>query len=173
MAKFVQSAEMTEYFDALNRSSTTGKIANRLEQWWLCAQVGLITGQTGDSPGTGSSDMVDYFIKSMEDSQTRIRGLFLVKQFEKVDAGGLEREILEAEIQRLLSVSDSRLSDDSTKLLDKYATGGLEIIKEEIGKKEELYVFMMRYHELVKRAVSEKWGQSSISSIPAWGEEGV
>ena len=32
MAKFVQSAEMTEYFDSLNRSSTTGKIAHRLEQ---------------------------------------------------------------------------------------------------------------------------------------------
>ena len=41
MGKFVQSRRMTEYFDKLNLNSTTGKIDHRMEQWWLCAQIGL------------------------------------------------------------------------------------------------------------------------------------
>ena len=65
MAKFVITKDIAEYFDNLNRNSTTGKIKKRMEQWWLCVQLGLIRNQKGQSPGEGSSDMVDYFIKSM------------------------------------------------------------------------------------------------------------
>jgi hypothetical protein len=151
MAKFAQSRRSTEYFDKLNKNSTTGKITYRMEQWWLCAQIGLIANKQGDAPGKGSSDMVDYFIDSMKLGQGRIRGILLMRHFGNVDAGGMKRDILEREMNRMLSGNESRLSDDATHMLDRYATGGLQIIIDEIKNQTELYIFMKKYHKLVNK----------------------
>ena len=150
MAKFVITSTITKYFDHLNKNSTTGKVSKRMEQWWLCAQLGLICNKQGESPGEGSSDMVDYFIKSMEDGQARIRGFLLERHFENVDASeGKDRDILEQEMARMLAKNDSSLSDDATRMLDRYAVGGMEIIKDKIRKQTELNMFMIKYHKLV------------------------
>ena len=151
MGKFAQSKRMTEFFDKLNQNSTTGTIKHRMEQWWLCAQIGLISNKQGEAPGQGSSDMVDYFIKSLQTSQGRIRGLLLMRHFENVDAGGMKREVLEKEMNRMLSGNESRLSDHATNMLDRYATGGLQIIIDEIRPQTELYIFMKKYHKLVQQ----------------------
>lgn len=150
MGKFVQSKRMTEYFDRLNLNSTTGKIDHRMEQWWLCAQIGLIANEKGDPPGQGSSDMVDYFIGSLKNGQGRIRGVLLMRHFNNVDAGGMSKTVLEAEMNRMLSGGDSKLSDAGTSMLDRFATGGFQKILDEIRQQTELYTFMRKYHELVQ-----------------------
>ena len=150
MGKFVQSRRMTEYFDRLNLNSTTGKIDHRMEQWWLCAQIGLLANEKGDPPGQGSSDMVDYFIGSLKNGQGRIRGVLLMRHFNNVDAGGMSKTVLEAEMNRMLSGGDSKLSDAGTSMLDRFATGGFQIILDEIRQQTELYTFMRKYHTLVQ-----------------------
>lgn len=153
MGKFKQSRRMAEYFDKLNQNSTSGTIKQRMEQWWLCAQIGLIANKQGEPPGQGSSDMVDYFIRSLESSQSRIRGLLLMRHFGNVDAGGMKRDVLEKEMNRMLSGNESRLSDNATNMLDRYATGGFQIIIDEIRQQTELYIFMKKYHKLVQSLV--------------------
>jgi len=153
MAMFVLDARAKRYFDQLNKRSTTGSIRYDLEEWWLCAQVGLLANKLGPAPEKSSPDMVDYFIKSLEPAQARIRGLLLMRHLQRVDAGGMKREILEHEMEEMLGVSRSRLTEKGVAQLNRYATGGFELIHETIGAQVDLYVFMMEYHQLVRTIV--------------------
>jgi len=165
MAMFVLTKRAKEYFDKLNLHSTTGSIARDLEQWWLCAQIGLLIGIPGPAPEPGSPDMVDYFIKSLEPSQARIRGLLIMRHLQRVDAGGMKREILETEMGVLLGMTNSRLTDAGIIQLNRYATNGFQRILEEIGPQTELFVFMLEYHRLVNilapKAIPEDQKQST------------
>ena len=74
-----------------------------------------------------------------------------MRHFGNIDAGGMKRDLLEREMNRMLSGSESRLSDDATHMLDRYATGGLQIIIDEIKNQTELFIFMKKYHKLVQK----------------------
>ena len=73
-----------------------------------------------------------------------------MRHFNNVDAGGMVKPCLEAEMNRMLSGGDSKLSDAGTSMLDRYATGGFQIISDEIRQQTELYTFMRKYHTLIQ-----------------------
>jgi len=150
-AKFILTKSAKAYFDKLNKASATGSLKHDLEEWWLCAQAGLVANTLGGDPEPGSKDTVEYFIKSLEPAQARIRGLLLMRHLERVDAGGMKRELLESEMGKLLAASDTKLTDHGVKLLNRYASAGFELIRDEIGSQSDLYVFMLEYDSLIKR----------------------
>ena len=64
---------------------------------------------------------------------------------------------------RLLESSDTRLTDYGVKLLNRYASAGFELIRDEIGEQTDLYVFMLEYDALIKRLVEQDAGTNSSS----------
>jgi hypothetical protein len=136
------------YFDNLNKKSSTGKMDNFMEQFWLCTYIGLAHNRQAD-PGEGPQ-MVDYFPGRTRTNENLLRG-FVFYRYAKENGYVIgDREILKAMRRFFDETSDGKLSERGYYEFSRYAAGGFELILDKIGPTYDLATFLVKYVELLK-----------------------
>jgi hypothetical protein len=146
--EFVFGKKEKLYFDNLNKKSSTGKIDNFMEQFWLCTYIGLAFNKQAD-PGKGPQ-MVDYFPGRTHSNETLLRGFVFYRYAKENGYVTGDREILKAMKRFFDETSDGKLSERGYSEFSRYAAGGFEIILDKIGPTYDLATFLVKYAELLK-----------------------
>lgn len=148
MSRFVFENEARYYFENLNKLSSTGKITTRLEQYWLCAFLGLVAGKQKKEL-ENSMELIDTFTESLRGHQIPILTLLFYRYVTKVLSSYDSDLILD---QMKLFFDDhapTKLSSDAMDSLNKYAAGGFGILKEKLVNPSDLAIFLINYVDLL------------------------
>tara|TARA_B100000767_G_scaffold176220_1_gene164655 strand:+ start:4919 stop:5392 length:474 start_codon:yes stop_codon:yes gene_type:complete len=146
--QFMFGEEPRTYFSRLESASTSGKFQVMLQKYWLCAQLGLIRGRKGD---VGKSSWVtDNFAPPLAEHQHSIRAFAFFTHCQEL---AVDTENEEEMITAMKNFFDQdrkhKLSGVGLRLVDDYAAGGFEILREEIPNPTDLSDFLLEYVDLL------------------------
>ncbi len=149
MSRFIFENEARHYFENLNKLSSTGRMTTKLEQYWLCAFLGLVAGKQKKEL-EDAMELVDTFTESLRPYQIPILTLLFYRYVTKVLSSYDSDLILD---QMKLFFDDhapTKMSSDAMDTLNKYAAGGFVILKEKIKAPSDLAIFLINYVELLE-----------------------
>lgn len=148
--QFLFSSEAREYFDRIEASSTTGTFKIKLQQYWLCCQIGIKYDKKGKVPAPTGAWLVDTFASPLAEHADFIRSIAFWRY---ADALGVDPEDRDDMVPQLKAFFDehkkTKLGDAGMQLMDQYAAGGFEILQERIPNPTDLSSFLIDYVELL------------------------
>ena len=147
--QFMLGAEPRIYFDNLEKSSDTGKFSILLQKYWLCAQLGMVHGRKGVDNGDRKW-VTDNFASPLQEHSHNIRAAaFHMHCADLALNPDDEEEMLSAMKSFFDQDLPHKLQTSSLRMLDEYAAGGFEILREKIPKPVDLAEFLVDYTALL------------------------
>lgn len=148
--QFLFDLEARSYFTNLVKSSSTGDFKIKLQQYWLCCQIGIKFDKKGKVPEPKGNWLVDNFAPPLAEHADFIRSVVFWRY---ADALGVDPEDREDMIPQLRMFFDenkqTKLGDAGMNLMDAYAAGGFEILQERIPNPTDLSSFLIDYVALL------------------------
>ena len=114
--------------------------ASIFDLFYFCAIAGLITGRsTKPSESAGATrEMVDYFVNDYQGSKSIILAMLVVAELKRNKIGFDEEDDVRDLFRELFGgVSDSNLTDEGTRRLNAYASGGYEFLADSFEQKPQ------------------------------------
>ena len=150
----LKKTEYESYLKKISDNSQSGKFDDTLSFYWLCAQLGLIADKTENVVTNSTDNMGVRFTKTLLPFAPKIRGLLLWRELKRFDVEPNNREDVENIIRKILggdneSVGETKLSTYADSQMNKYAHGGLKIIKQKIKNPDDLFSFLVDYKALL------------------------
>lgn len=148
--QFLFGSEARDYFDRLEKSSATGDFKIKLQQYWLCCQIGIKFDKKGKVPESKGAWLVDNIAPPLAEHADFIRSVVFWRY---ADALGVNPEDREDMVPQLKAFFDehkkTKLGDAGMNLMDAYAAGGFEILQERIPNPTDLSSFLIDYVALL------------------------
>mgnify|MGYP000314137617 CR=1 FL=1 len=150
MANFRLRDDAEKWFSNVDKGS-------KFDLYYYCAIVGLLNNKRTEPVGVNSTDMVSYFINDYKASQNLIIGLLIIAELKKAGINITEKAAVRKEIQSLVSPQGGTgLTDRGVQLLNYYASGGFEHIRDSRSTKpDSREEFMLNFIDLVDQAAKE------------------
>lgn len=130
MASFRIREDAYKWFSEVEKSLPESTI---FDLYYFCLVAGLISGRSSDPPSVGAStkEMVGYFVIDFKPAASFLIAMLVIAELKKggidVSEEGAVREVF----RRLVTQgSESRLTDEGTRRMNAYASGGYEYLAE-------------------------------------------
>lgn len=146
--EFLFGTRERDYFTNLNKNSTTGKIETRMEQFWLCALVGLVYNRKAN-PGNGPQ-MVDEFVEKLSKYENLLRAFVFFRYGEENVYKMGSSEIMNLMSRFFDETTNAKLSKRGYYEFSRFAAGGFEKVQENIGASYDKASFLIKYAKLLK-----------------------
>ena len=129
----------------------------KFDVYYYCAIVGMLNNRRNEPTGVSSTDIVSKFINDYKPYQNLIIGLLIIAELKKAGINITEKDAVRNEIQSLVSPQGGTgLTERGTQLLNHYASGGFEHIRDARSTKPESRdEFMLDFIDMVERAAEE------------------
>jgi hypothetical protein len=146
---FKLSSEARDYFDTIEKKSSTGKFDTMWDKYYLSAMVGIKANdrvKTDNEPD--AEPFVDNVIEDYAEQKYEIYAALIYAEIERQSIPKrAESEIRELMIEILDSNDATRLSDYGKILLNCYAEQGFQILQNNGPTPTEMDEFLRSYHE--------------------------
>ena len=152
---FRLSEEARQYFTKIEERSTTGKFERIWDRYYLCLMAGFLRKKLGkETPA--SDEFVSTFIQQYSPQRYQIIALLIATEIKRQGIQKDDKEnIKDLMLLYLDHQSITSLSDEGHKIMNRYAEGGFESIREEIPQPYEFDVFMREYYDTFISSQSE------------------
>jgi hypothetical protein len=129
----------------------------KFDVYYYCVIIGILNNNRNEPAGVVSTDIVSNFINDYKAYQNLIIGLLIISELKKVGINISEKDAVRKELQSLLSPQgETGLSDRGVQLLNHYASGGFEHIRDSKSTKPESRdEFMLDFIEMVGQAAEK------------------
>ncbi|MCL6597497.1 MAG: hypothetical protein K6T81_02010 [Alicyclobacillus macrosporangiidus] len=118
------------------------------DAYYLCLMAGLHFRRLGKPEMVGNA-FIDHYPGAYVDAAQSIAGLLIDAELDRQQILQT-RDSIEKLIISLLDLrSKTFLSDEGMNLLNRYAAGGLELIRDRIPPTPDMEVFLVHYHNLL------------------------
>lgn len=119
--------------------------------YYFCLMAGLAKGKKESFPATETSDLINRFPQEYRAESKIITSLFLKKELDKMGVSLKDRKAVHETIRRYIDSSyPSGFSDEGQREINKYANGGLEVLKEHFGDEPvTIEGFLLRFAQLI------------------------
>lgn len=145
---FRLSQSARKYFTHIDDHSKTGKFRSLWDKYYLCLMAGLSRANLGEEP-PADAEFYNTFHADYFDQRFEILGALAAAEIRRQGISGASTSRIQEIMLELLDHSRvTFLSDHGASMMNKYAEGGYQIIKDEIDDPYELDVFLRKYYEL-------------------------
>ena len=150
MANFRLRDDAEKWFSNVDKES-------KFDLYYYCAVIGLINNKRSEPTGVNVTDMVSYFVNDYKASQNLIIGLLIIAELKRAGVNITEKAAVREEIRSLVSPqSGNGLTDRGVQLLNHYASGGFEHIRDTRSTKPDSRdEFMLNFIDLVAQCTEE------------------
>jgi hypothetical protein len=150
MANFRLRVDAEDWFKKVDKGP-------KFDVYYYCAIVGMLNNRRNEPTGVSSTDIVSKFINDYKPYQNLIIGLLIIAELKKAGINITEKDAVRNEIQSLVSPQGGTgLTERGTQLLNHYASGGFEHIRDARSTKPESRdEFMLDFIDMVERAAEE------------------
>jgi len=149
---FRLSGEAREYFRVIDDNSRTGTFETLWDKYYLCLMAGISRQKIGKETGT-EWEFFQRFIEQYRDQRYEIIAAFVAAETQRRGIPTNETETKNLMIELLDPESPTCLTDAGHRMMNKYAEGGFECVREEIMRPHEFDRFMLEY---VRAFIKEK-----------------
>jgi hypothetical protein len=144
---FRLSGEARQYFKKIEENSTTGKFETLWDKYYLCLMVGYLNTQLGKETPK-SDEFVDSFIHDYSTQRFQIIAMLIISELNRQGIKNMDKKSVKKIMLDLVDHnSNTCLSDEGHKLMNRYAEGGFELIYEEIPQPYDFDLFMKEYYD--------------------------
>ena len=148
------SANAKNYFNKLNKESTTGKLQVQFDFYYLCLIAGFINGKISENIGDKFVD--DFPSTSFFPQRDLIVGLLIAAEIDRNEIDTTDRKRIEKLMVGLVkSDSPTHMSEKGERLMNQYAQGGFEYIAGKIPSIYNLNTFLVRYYDEIVKTKKE------------------
>ena len=142
---FKLSKENRTYFKGISK-----EFKIKLDMYYLCLMMGLAANNKSENPDAG--ELIDYWADKYSDYANYIIGLILFVEAKNIGIDISNKETTSQHLNNFLDPNQqSRLSlDKGFKEANRYANGGIEIMKRKIPEPQLLGEFLIKYQEVLK-----------------------
>lgn len=142
---FRLSTEARHYFRGIEEKSQSGTFASLWDRYYLCLMAGLTMRKLGDEPSEGP--FVEEFIRDYQDSRYEILAALVAAELERKGVPLDDEDRIRGQMLALLnSKPGTHLTEEGMTLMNRYAQGGFESIRDRIKAPRELSDFLKEYH---------------------------
>ena len=147
---FRLSKENRAYFKGISK-----EFKIKLDMYYLCLMMGIASNNKSENPEAG--ELIDYWADKYSNYANYIIGLILYVEAKNI---GIDISNKETTSQHLNTVVDptqlSRLSlEKGFKEANRYANGGMEIMRAKIPERQLLGEFLIKYQEVLKEEINK------------------
>lgn len=149
---FKLSKEARSYFGQIDKAASINELETDWDKYYLSAMAGIKARRRvpDNQEPPSEQEFVDYVIQSYDDQKYEIYGSLIVAEIERKGIPWEEKEEIKQLMLNLLDYdSNTRLSDEGTRVLNCYAENGYRLIESEIPPQPELDEFLKRYYQLL------------------------
>ncbi len=143
---FRLSQTARDYFRRIDDNSTTGKFETLWDKYYLCLVSGLVHRRLGQETGT-DAEFITSFIAQYFDQRFEIIAAFVAAEMARKDIPVEEKEIRRLMVDLLNPNSPTYLTDEGHRLMNRYAEGGFEVIRDAIPDPFEFDLFMKEFYD--------------------------
>lgn len=151
---FRLSEDARDYFDDIEKNSSTGKFESMWDKYYFAAMVGIKARDrvpTNEAPTV--EPFVDTVIEDYVDQKFDIYAALIIAEIERqFIPKDEEDEIRELMLSILDSTDPTRLSDHGKQLLNCYAERGYKILQNAGPAPKEFDEFLRKYHKVLEDA---------------------
>jgi hypothetical protein len=141
--------ELRDYFRLID-DQASHKFKYLFDKYYLCLMIGLQNVELGKEEDIENAEFIDHYPEPYADKAELITGLLINAEMERQCIEPDARESIQSLILKLIdNNSPTKLSMYGNGLLNSYAAGGMNIIRENIPKTNELETFLVFYHRLI------------------------
>lgn len=146
------------YFKQIdNQSEDYAKFKTLFDKYYLCLMLGLYKRELGTEEEIVKEVFVNNFIEDYKDKANIIIGLLIDAELERKGIILEERKSVEKVILDLIDENSiTKLNSNAIDQLNKYAAGGMSIIREEIPVTADIELFLSRYYYLLNEEYDEQ-----------------
>ena len=146
------------FFAHIDPSAVRGVRFLDIDKYYACLMLGLKSGKLGSE-----KDFRDPFLAAgakypdvYSDVRDYIAGLLVEAEIRRRNLNSTDRDLIESETVKLLDPqSPLGLSDTGIELLNRYAAGGFEQLRDHMGAPYSLEVFLVKYAEIWNKIESQ------------------
>ena len=150
--KFMLGPSPRNYFKQLEKTSETGKFKILLQQYWLCAQVGLAFDKKTQRED-GDKELVGYIAAPLKEYDNFWRGLLFFREAGlKGYSSDNEEDMLDGMRNFFSDKRLHKLNSRGLDVIDGHAAKGFEILQKRIPKPNDLSSFLVDYVDLILEA---------------------
>jgi hypothetical protein len=138
-----------------NISKGKGAIKTDFDLYYFCLIIGMAGGRMGDTADT--KQIVQDFVSDYEDSKRLIGALAFYADLNQLGVSLSERSAVQAKVcGHFVADNANYLTDDALKKMNKYASGGYNLLTEKIdAKPHHLEHFLMRYCSVLGEVLAD------------------
>ncbi len=145
---FEITKEGDKYLERLNRNSSSGEFEIDWDFYYICSIIGMYHRRLkSDIESENLRELTRSFPQKYYNNKNYIIALLIEAEMYRKGVETRTRKELEEFMLNKVGKGETGLSENGEELLNKYAAGGLEIIKEKIGRVEDLHTFFLRIYE--------------------------
>ncbi|TCI72203.1 hypothetical protein EVJ22_05970 [Exiguobacterium sp. SH0S7] len=140
--------EAREYYKLIDQKEKRFKMM--FDKYYMCLIMGLDNKKLGRQEEYENADFIEGYPQPYQDKSHLIIGLLINAEMERQGIDAEDRASVESLILQLIETdSSTKLSEKGMELLNRYAAGGMNIIRDSIPKTGDLEVFLVSYHRLL------------------------
>lgn len=151
---FRLSEEARDYFDDIEKTSSTGEFDSMWDKYYFAAMIGIKARErvpTNEEPNT--DPFVENVIEDYQEQKFEIYSALIMAEIERQHIPkGKEDEIRKLMLGILDSSDPTRLSDEGKQLLNCYAEHGYKILQDAGPAPTEFDEFLRKYHRVLENA---------------------
>lgn len=139
------------YFKQIdNQNEEHAKFKTLFDKYYFCLMLGLHRRELGCEEEISKEVFVSNFIEEYKDKANLIIGLLIDAELERKGIRLEERNSVQKVILDLIDENAiTKLNSDAIEQLNKYAAGGMSIIREEIPTTSDIEIFLSQYFFLL------------------------
>lgn len=123
--------------------------------YYFCLMAGLSKGRKESFQSSEAKDLVRDFPQGYRSESRIITALFLKKELDKMGVELDDRSLVHDTIRKFIDTSSiSNLSEEGRKEMNKYAFGGIKVLKDEFQEKPRtIELFLIRFANMFENVV--------------------
>ena len=147
---FRLSKENRAYFKGISK-----EFKIKLDMYYLCLMMGIASNNKSDNPEAG--ELIDYWADKYSNYANYIIGLILYVEAKNTGIDISNKETTSQHLNTFLDPTQlSRLSlEKGFKEANRYANGGMEIMRAKIPEPQLLGEFLIKYQEVLKEEINK------------------
>jgi hypothetical protein len=147
---FVAPKGLLEFFKGVGHGRSDGtQFATQFDKYYLCLLAGLDVRRLGQPTELESDEFIRAYPQDYSAQADILAGLLIDAELDRQAISATDRESVQQEMLRLLDHnSPTRLSDTGAQLLNRYAAGGLAILRDRLPSPQSLADFLSAYVQL-------------------------
>lgn len=138
------------YFKLIdNQNDDHAKFKTYFDKYYLCLMLGLYQRELGLDEEVSKEVFVTNFIDDYKDKANIIIGLLIDAELERKEIKAQDRKSVEKVVLDLIDENaPTNLSGHAIEQLNKYAAGGMSIIRDEVFPTADIEIFLSQYYDL-------------------------